>query len=147
VALRDFEQAIRLDPSLADALAGRGTARVGLGEYREAVADAESAARLDPSDHRVVYKAARIYALAAVAATSEVRSKGRGGVALPAKYEDRAIELVGAARDRVPAAERSTFETVLQTDPALGTIRRRIRSVRPAGTGAQAARDGKRPAV
>jgi hypothetical protein len=120
---------------------------VRLGQYRDAVVDAESAARLGPADHRVVYKAARIYALAAVAATSELRSRGRGGVVLAAKYEDRAVELVGAARDQVPTAERSTFEKVLETDPALGTIRRRIRSARPAGMGAQAASDSKRPAV
>ena len=76
LAVGDFEKAVRLDPSHADARAGLGAARVRLGRYGEAVADAEAAARLGAADHRVLYKTARVYALASVAATSEVRRKG-----------------------------------------------------------------------
>jgi hypothetical protein len=88
----------------------------------------------------VLYKAARVYALAAVAATPEVRVRGPVTVALVARYQDRAVALVRAAQDRVPAAERATFEAVLRTDPALARIRRRLRAAPPAGPGVQAAR-------
>src|SRR5262249_44666664 len=62
LAARDFEEAVGLDPSGAEARAGLAAARVRLGKYREAVADAEAAVRLGPGDHRVLYKAARVYA-------------------------------------------------------------------------------------
>jgi tetratricopeptide (TPR) repeat protein len=140
LAARDFEEAVKLDRALAEARAGLGAARVRLNRYREAVADADAAARLAPADHRVLYKAARVYALAAVAATSEVRRKGRDAVAVVARYQDRAVRLVHDARQRVPAAERATFEAALRTDPALGRIRRRLRAAPPAGPGVQAAR-------
>jgi tetratricopeptide (TPR) repeat protein len=140
LALRDFEEAVRLDPTLAGARTGLGTTRVQLGRFREAVADAEVAARLGPDDHRVLYKAARIYALAAVVATSEVRVKGPVTVALVGRYQDRAVALVRAAQGRVPAAERATFEEVLRTDPALRPIRRRLRSASLAEPGGQASR-------
>jgi eukaryotic-like serine/threonine-protein kinase len=135
LAVRDFEEAVKLDPSLADARAGLGTARVRLGRYHEAVADADAAARLGASEHRVLYKAARVYALAAVAASFEVRRKGQDTVALVAHYQDRAIALVGATRALVPAAERANFEAVLRTDPAIATIRRRLRPAGPPAAG------------
>jgi tetratricopeptide (TPR) repeat protein len=138
LAARDFEEAVRLDPSHAESRAGLAAARVRLGRYREAVADAESAASLAPADHRVLYKAARVYALAAVAATSHVRRSGRDTVAIVARYQDRAVGFVLAARGRVPVAERSTFESVLGTDPAIGTIRRRLRLTPPAEPVSQA---------
>jgi tetratricopeptide (TPR) repeat protein len=127
LAVRDFEEAVRLDPLNADAQAGLGTARVRLGRYREALADAEEAVRLGAADHRVLYKAARVYALAAVDATSEIRRKGRDAVAVVARYQDRAVELIRAARIHIPAAGRANFEAVLQKDPAIDAIRRRLR--------------------
>jgi tetratricopeptide (TPR) repeat protein/predicted Ser/Thr protein kinase len=140
LALRDFEAAVRLDPGHADARAGRAAARVRLGRYREAVADAEAAARLAPADPRVLYKAGRVYALAAVAATGEVRRAGPDAVAVVARYQDRAVGLVRAARARVPAADRAAFEAALRTDPAVGPIQRRLRPARPAEPGARAPR-------
>ena len=60
LALRDFEEAINLDPSSrssADAYLGRGLARASLGLYREAVADASRALRLgEPTDRRAVQR-------------------------------------------------------------------------------------------
>jgi tetratricopeptide (TPR) repeat protein len=132
LASGDFEKAVQLDPTHAHARAGLGAARVQLGRYGEAVTDAEAAVRLSAADHRVLYKAARVYALASVAATSEVRRKGRDAVALVVRYQDRAVDLIRAARLRVPAAGRANFEAVLQTDPAISTIRRRLRLSGPA---------------
>ena len=45
LALEDFERAIQLDGSNGDALSGRGSARVLLGQHRAAVADAEESLR------------------------------------------------------------------------------------------------------
>ena len=45
LALRDFEEAIRLGPSDGDSYNGRGASRVRLGRHREATADAEEALR------------------------------------------------------------------------------------------------------
>ncbi len=76
LALHDFEAAISLDAANGDAYNGRGAARLRLGQHREAVADAEKALALgDPTAQRF-YNAARVYALAAVAAAAEVRKTG-----------------------------------------------------------------------
>src|SRR5262249_4798020 len=45
LALRDFEEALRLDPGDTAALTGRGLTRVLLGQYRDGVADAGEAQR------------------------------------------------------------------------------------------------------
>ena len=139
LALRDFEKAVKLDPNHADSHTGLGTARVRLGQYHEAVADAEAAIGLVPTDYRLLYKAARVYALAAVAATSEVRRNGGVAIALVHRYQDRAVALILNARAKMPAAERATFDAVLWTDPAISTIRRRL-PVRPPRPDARTAR-------
>ena len=48
-------------------------------------------------------------------------------MAVVTRYQDRAVELIRAARKHVPAAGRANFEAVLQTDPAISAIRRRLR--------------------
>ena len=88
LALRDFEEAIRLEPSNSDAFSGRGSARVRLGLYREAVADAATSLRLSKPTHLALYKAARIYAQAAIAAATEVRKRGQEAVSLVTRYQD-----------------------------------------------------------
>src|SRR5262249_46390760 len=61
-ALDNFDAAIELDPRNGDAYNGRGYARVKLGQYREAVEDAEKAVKLGPDDDpRIAIGAARIY--------------------------------------------------------------------------------------
>ncbi len=75
LALHDFEEAIRLDPSVGDAFNGRGLARLRLGEYREAVADAERAISLGQPTADLYYKAARVYALATVVVTAKAPRK------------------------------------------------------------------------
>ncbi len=139
LAVRDFEDAVQLDPKHADARADLGHARVRLGRYHEAVADVKAAARLDPMEHRVLYKAARVYALAASAASSDVRRKGKGAVHLVGRYQDRAVALILEAQANVPASERATFGVVFRTDPALRPIRRRLLLARVAGSAVQSA--------
>ncbi len=131
LALRDFEKSVRLDPKSADGRVGLGTARVRLGQYREAIVDAETAIRLGATEHRVLYKAARVYALAAAAASVEVRARGRDTLVHASRFQDRAVKLIRAAQGQMSSAERATFEAVLQTDPALGSIRRRLHPAPP----------------
>src|SRR5262249_35018151 len=55
LALRDFSAAINLDPEAGDAYTGRGLARVMLGDYRGAVADAEAALRRVPTTPEMMH--------------------------------------------------------------------------------------------
>ena len=137
-ALRDFDESIRLDdsgPDSVDAYLGRGLARVTLGRHREAVADAARAVRQgEPNDKRL-YNAARIYARAAIAASAEVKKTGKDAVGLVSRYQDQAVELLRRAVALLPAAKRPTFvRDVVANDPALVTLRHRLRSLELAGS-------------
>src|SRR5262249_33676965 len=91
LALSDFEASLRLRPEPCDGLAGRGLARIRLGQWRPALADADAAVRLagasptgeDGPDarSRVYVNAARIYALAVEFAAGEVSRLGDRAVA------------------------------------------------------------------
>jgi tetratricopeptide (TPR) repeat protein len=134
LALHDFDTAIRLDPKDGDAYNGRGHARLRLGEHREAIADAEQALSLGEPTGQRYYNAARVYALAAVVVAAEARKKGKEAVSLAAKYQDRAVSLVGEAVRCLPAAERASFVTsVVLGDPELQILRRRMSSLELAG--------------
>jgi serine/threonine protein kinase/Tfp pilus assembly protein PilF len=131
LALHDFEEAVRINPSSGDALDGRGAARVRLGHHREAMADIERAMTLGEPTAPRLYRAARIYARAAAVASGEVRKKGQETVILVDKYVDRGTALLRDALKKLPAAERAAFwRDVVQTDPdpAMNTLRRRVRS-------------------
>ena len=117
--MHDFQEAIDLDPSSSDAYAGRGSARLRLGEHREAVADVEKALGLGEPSGDLCYKAARVYALADVVAGAEVRKKGSETVILAARYQDRAATLLRETFKRTPVAERTSFWRNIQSDPAL----------------------------
>src|SRR5262249_12693244 len=65
LALRDFSKAIELDPEAADAYTGRGLARVMLGDYRAAVADAEVALRRRPGTPEMMHNVGCTFAQAA----------------------------------------------------------------------------------
>jgi tetratricopeptide (TPR) repeat protein len=134
LALHDFEEAVGRDHSDSDAYSGRGFARLRLGEHRQAVADAEEALRFGEPDARQLYNAARTYALAATVAAADVRKKGWNGATLVSQYQDRGASLLRAAVQRLPSSERASFwRDVVQTDPTLSTIRRRVSSVELAG--------------
>ena len=130
LARRDFDLATRLDAADADALVGRGAARVRLGEHREAIVDAEKAITMGtPTAHRL-YQAARTYARAAAVAKSDSRVKVREAVLLVDRYQDRGAALLRDALKKLPAAERESFwRDVVQADPdpAMNTLRRRVR--------------------
>ena len=129
LAVRDFDEAIRLDPSSSNAYLGRGTARVQMGQHRQAVADIEKALGLGKPTALMDYNAARVLCQAAVAAGSEVRQKGQNALAQARQYQDRALALLQDALKRIPAGERAAFVGKILNEPDLDVIRRRLRSV------------------
>ncbi|HKI20315.1 MAG TPA: tetratricopeptide repeat protein, partial [Isosphaeraceae bacterium] len=127
-ALHDFEEAIRLAPTNADAYSGRGLARARLGQYRDAVSDAQEALKHGDSNWRIVYNAARIHSLAAVAVSSEARSTRQNADRLILRYQDLAMELVRLALQHAPAEQRSAlFRNTILIDPVMQPIRKRLR--------------------
>jgi tetratricopeptide (TPR) repeat protein len=140
LALHDFEEAVRLDPRDSDALSGRAAARVRLGQHREAVADAERALAMGAATEHRLYSAARIYARAAAVAATEVRKNVQETVRLVARYQDQSTTLLRKAINELPASERAAFwrsEVESDPDPAMSTIRRRLRSGEMAGASRQ----------
>jgi serine/threonine protein kinase/tetratricopeptide (TPR) repeat protein len=133
LALRDFQDAIRLDESAPDAYLGRGLALVTLGQRREAVADAAKALSMSEPTAARLYSAARIHALAAIAEAAEVRKTGQVAVRKAARDEDQAVKLIGEWLKRLPLAERSSSLRSLLSDPVMATLRRRLRSLDVAG--------------
>jgi eukaryotic-like serine/threonine-protein kinase len=125
LARHDFEEAIRRDPTSAEAYGGRGSALIALGQFREAAAAAEESARRGASEPRTLYNAARTLAQAADAASGEAGRRGRTDVAVIRRYRDRAVQLLGQALERTAADQRAAFwREVVQTDQALRVIRR-----------------------
>ncbi len=122
LALADFDAALRLDPTTADAHTGRGLARVMLGRYREAVADAEEALRRPPAAPEMMHNLACIFALAVGKAEADPAARDRA--ALARDYRGRAVLAVRRTLALVPASQRRQFfrDKVLP-DPALDSIR------------------------
>jgi tetratricopeptide (TPR) repeat protein len=132
-ALRDFDKAIKLDPSNADAHLGKGLALAALGQHREAVAAAARALGLAEPTAIRLRNAARIHAQAAVVAASEARKTGQAAVRLVSRYQDQATELVRQWLKRLPASERARSLRALFQDPAMATLRHRLRSLELTG--------------
>jgi serine/threonine protein kinase/Tfp pilus assembly protein PilF len=126
LALADFDEAIRLDPTSGDAYCGRGHARVLLGQFGLAADDAEEALRRGPESARLDYNVARLYARAAGKLEEAAFSRsGRPPVELIPTYRNRAVELLGKALEQTPPAQRAQFwQTCVQSDTALNAIRR-----------------------
>jgi tetratricopeptide (TPR) repeat protein len=123
LALRDFEEAIRLEPDRGDPYNGRGNARLWLGRDPEAaVADAETALRLGPTEPRLLFNAARVFALAVGAI--DVRSPDREPRAgTRARYQARALQLLHQALETGPPQQRASFWESIASDSALNPIR------------------------
>ena len=131
LALADFKSSLLLDPDQGEALGGRGLARILLGEWREAVADAEAAVRRTPGagstsdgarDQQVqaLFNAARIHALAVEFAAQDVSRRGERAVTLYRRYRSRAIELLEAALAGTTDPAR---RAEILADPALRPLR------------------------
>ena len=122
-ALVDFEAVIGHDRSDPEGFAGRAAARVRLGRYREAVADARESLRLaGPSDQHE-YNAAQVFAqAAALAASDNLRPRGiatRDSIDL----EKRAADLLAKMLERKPADSRLKFwNDPIVRDPMLKPV-------------------------
>src|SRR5207302_7319619 len=116
LALRDFTKAIELDPKAGDAYTGRGLARVMLGGYREAVADAEAALRREPSSPEMMHNIACIFAQAIARAEADP-------LTLPSPPSDGGEGRVRGEEDRQSLADsyrRRALDAVHQTLAMLG---------------------------
>jgi tetratricopeptide (TPR) repeat protein len=97
LALGDFQEALRLNPSSIEARIGRGLARVGLGQDAEAVADAEEALDRPCDDPDMLLNIACIFGRAAS------RRDPAG------QYRRQAVRALSRALDRLPPHARGPF--------------------------------------
>jgi tetratricopeptide (TPR) repeat protein len=117
LALRDFSRAIELDPAAGDAYTGRGLARVMLGDYRGAVADAEAALLRKPRTPEMMHNIACIFAQAVARAKADRQS-------LADSYRSRALKAVHQTLAMLRPEERSSFwQEKILPDAALAPIR------------------------
>jgi tetratricopeptide (TPR) repeat protein len=122
LALPDFERAIDLDKTNADAYNGRGYVRVKLAvkssDFQEALKDAEKALACAPKDDpRMLYSTALIYA--------QLAGKFENQRKVSASYRDKALELLRQALKLTPTDKREEFfRKLIQSDPDLAPIRR-----------------------
>jgi tetratricopeptide (TPR) repeat protein len=121
-ALADFEEAIRRDGKNTDAYIGRGLCRVMVGDYRAAVADADSTFRQHPSSPEMVHNIACIFALAAGKVQADPEAKDKK--TLVSQFRERAVEAIRRALAMVPPDERPAFwRDKVMPDTALDPIR------------------------
>jgi tetratricopeptide (TPR) repeat protein len=127
-ALRDFEEALRLEPNNGELYNGRGYARVLLGQYRDGVADAETALERGPQGNdlrqrlALTYNAACVFAQAAGQAAADAADADAG--ALADRYRARAVELLRRALDLLPEGARAAYVRQALDDPAFSPIRK-----------------------
>jgi tetratricopeptide (TPR) repeat protein len=122
LALRDFARAVELNPDLDDVYAGRGLARVMLGQYRDAVADAEEALRRKPGTPEMMHNIACIYAQAVTRVEADLAENDRQTRAT--EYRRCAVEAVRCTLQMVCPEERAAFwRDKILTDSALRPIR------------------------
>jgi tetratricopeptide (TPR) repeat protein len=108
LALADFQAALALKKEHGDALCGRGSVRVRLGEIAGAVDDANAALRVEPRNPRLLLRAACIHAQAV--AYLDAQWGARAWTAGPAtRYQARAVELLADLLRGLPARERRAY--------------------------------------
>ncbi|MCE9533837.1 MAG: protein kinase [Planctomycetes bacterium] len=121
LALQDFEEAVRLDPKNAQAFSGRGLIRARMGQQAMAVADAEAAMlHGQPETFRTLWTTAHIFAQLA----AESGSPGSRTGTIRTRYQEKAVDLLRRAMERVPATERHAYwKQVIAPDALLNPIR------------------------
>jgi tetratricopeptide (TPR) repeat protein len=123
LADRDFCRAIELNPGTKVARVGRGLARVMLGDYVGAAADADAGADGRALSCEMTHNVACIFAQAVVHAEADARETNRR--ALAAKYRARAFAAIRQTLALLAPSERAAFwnDTIL-TERALTPIRK-----------------------
>jgi tetratricopeptide (TPR) repeat protein len=107
LAVCDFAKAIDLDPAGGDAYTGRGLARVMLGNYREAVGDAEIAVRRKPRTPEMMHNIACIFAQAVARVNADLPEPNRQSLA--DSYERLALEAIHSTLTMLAPNERHSF--------------------------------------
>src|SRR5262249_27139745 len=107
LALRDFAKAIELDPAAGDAHTGPAPARVMLGDYGRAVADAEEALLRKPRTPEMMHNIACIFAQAVARAEADRQEEDRQSLA--ESYRGRALKAVHETLAMLPPEERLSF--------------------------------------
>jgi tetratricopeptide (TPR) repeat protein len=131
LAAQDFDAVLQRDARSAAAYQGRGTARLHLGQLREAADDAEQLARHAGKDAALLFGGACLLAQVAGQIDGSKPGEARRNRLL---FQDRAVALLREVLDRVPAGERGDFwrktvqreETLrpLWSDPAFTRLAR-----------------------
>jgi tetratricopeptide (TPR) repeat protein len=121
LARRDFQKAIELEPQASDAHTGSALARVMLGQYREAVADADTAMRFRPSTPEMMHNLACAFALAAARAQTDRDAADRE--LLAETWRTKALKALRQTLTMIPQPERRSFWIdKIQPDPALVSL-------------------------
>jgi tetratricopeptide (TPR) repeat protein len=123
LAQHDFDDAIRLDPRRSDAYVGRGLARVMLGDYRQAVADAVVVQRRQKPDTPVMmHNLGCLFAQAVGQVKADARQQQRA--TLEAQYRGQAIQALRQTLLMLPRGQRLAFwKEQMRPDRALDPIR------------------------
>jgi hypothetical protein len=109
----------------ADALIGRGNARIRLKRLDEALADAAEARKLGRQDDRLSYNLACLYSQAVGHLQDGPRTTRYPAPRRLATCEESALAFLQEAMEKLPAQRRAGFwRTKVETDPALAPIRR-----------------------
>jgi tetratricopeptide (TPR) repeat protein len=129
LALRDFQEALRLDPENHYALNGRALGYAYTGQHREAVKDGEAALRRALDSPVRSYNIACVYAVAATKVADDDKAADRAELA--GRYRSRAMELLQESLDLRAEKDRQSFwRDTVQKDTALESIRKEPRYVR-----------------
>jgi serine/threonine protein kinase/Tfp pilus assembly protein PilF len=123
LALRDFTRAIELAPENSEAYIGRGLAYVTLGQYREAVADADSALGRRPDGPAMMMNIACIFSLAFPRAKADAHEHDQEDLAH--RYRENALDALRRTLAMLPSEQRRSFwKDKILPDPALAPLRR-----------------------
>src|SRR5262249_9474638 len=118
LALADFEGSLRTRPDVSDVRVGRGLARVALGKWREAIADAEFAFNHPPDTAEMRHNLACIFAQTVLAAKESATATDVEA------WRRRAVDALRSALKLVPVNRRLDFwRTQIRADYALDPIR------------------------
>jgi eukaryotic-like serine/threonine-protein kinase len=121
LASRDFSKAIELDAEPGDAYVGRGLARVTLGDYRGALADADQALEQELDSPEMMHNLACIFAQASAKVTADGAEPKREFVA--AECRRRAVQTIRKTLALISESERAAFwRDKIAPDPALAPL-------------------------
>jgi tetratricopeptide (TPR) repeat protein len=122
LALADFDQALGLAPQQIEAHIGRGLARVMLGQYRAAAADADTSWQQPPRTVEMLHNLACLFAQVADKARADAAAPD--GAALAERCSNQAVQALQKALALLPPEERGPFwRARMQPDDALNPIR------------------------